>query len=207
MRGPWFQRFSQDLLLPSLPGFMAKGKCLFKAPVGAMFRGFIFDSSSSKEAFYPQVYVQPLYVPFKYTALTLGERFIGNWQVRPHDEANLAQKLLDHIRSVGLPFLDNLGSPEKLAHPPAYWDSSANVHIEQAIAYSLAFIGEDDRALDRIDQICRLLQAASGKYAWEDKLLADLLSFRAILHEDPSQARQQLATWVEETRGHLRLPA
>jgi hypothetical protein len=82
-----------------------------------------------------------------------------------------------------------------------------NVHIQQAIAYSLAFIGADDRALDRIDQICRLLQAASGKYAWEDKLLADLLSFRAILHEDPSHARQQLATWVEETRGHLRLPA
>jgi hypothetical protein len=208
MKGAWFQRFSQEYLLASLPGFVAKGKFLFKSPVDSMFRGFIFDSSGfSKEAFYPEVYVQPLYVPEKHAVLTLGVRFTGDWQARPQDEKDLAKKLLDRIHSVGLPFLNSLGSPEKLAHPPARWDNSENVHVQQAIAYSLVFIGGDDRALDRIDKICRLLQAASGKYAWEDKLLADLLSFKAILDEDPSQARQQLAKWAEETRGHLRLPA
>ncbi|PYT69943.1 MAG: hypothetical protein DMG39_17290 [Acidobacteria bacterium] len=59
MKGAWFERFSQDYVLPRVHGSAAKGKFLFKVPGGAVYQGFIFDSSGfSKEHFYPQVYVQ-----------------------------------------------------------------------------------------------------------------------------------------------------
>ena len=45
MKGAWFERFSQDYVLPRLHGSAAKGKFLFKVPAGPVYQGFIFDSS------------------------------------------------------------------------------------------------------------------------------------------------------------------
>jgi hypothetical protein len=207
MKGSWFQRFSEGHLLPHLQGFAAKGKFLFKVPVGAVYRGFIFDSSGfSKESFYPQVYVQPLYVPCSHVVLTFGERFIGSWAATEVEERQLGTKLLECIRSVGLPFLEALGTPERLAHPPSPWKDSPNVRIQEVIAYSLAMVGENDRAIEGFEKICNQIQASSDKRDWVMQLFDELQGLKTLLRKDPARARNQLAAWTEETRKNLRLP-
>jgi hypothetical protein len=207
MKGPWFQRFSKEYLLPHLEGFTAKGKFVFKNPLGPIFQGFLFDSSGfSKEGFYPQVFVQPLYVRESNVVLTLGERFPGNWTVTPGNEKSLADKLLASVRSIGLPFLAALGSPEKLAHPPSRWADSPNVHVQRSVAYSLAMIGENMAALKKIEACCARLEANSERRDWENELLAELLSFQNLLSKDPLEAQRLLTAWAEETRANLKLP-
>jgi hypothetical protein len=207
MKGPWFQRFTREYLLPHLEGFTAKGKFVFRSPVGPIFQGFLFDSSGfSKEGFYPQVFVQPLYVRESVVVLTLGERFSGNWTITRGNEKPLGDNLLASVRSVGLPFLAAMGSPEKLAHPPSRWADSPNVHVQRSIAYSLAMIGENTEALKKIEALCERLHGTSERRDWEDELLAELTGFHDLLSRDSSEAQRRLSVWTEETRKNLKLP-
>ena len=57
-----------------------KGSLLFRAPIRDLLCGLWLDSSGfSADAFYPTVFVQPMFEKSSYLVLSLGDRFLGNW--------------------------------------------------------------------------------------------------------------------------------
>jgi len=206
MKGAWWEKFSHKYLLPELPGFAVKGKLLFRTPVGPLLRAILFDSSAfSRAAFYPQCFVQALFVPLDHLSLTFGERFRGAWHVEG-SEPDVARKLLKAIREIGLPFLNALDTPSHLAHPQTHWEASSNPHVQQAIAYALAFEGEQELAIARLTRLRLSMLSHSDRAPWEDALIADLERFSGILSRDPLAATDALQRWTQETRTKLKLP-
>ena len=210
MKGRQFQKFAAKFLIPQMPGFTVQHHLIYQVPVGNVFRGFVFESSGfSAETFHPTVCVQPLYVPSDYITMTLAQRLLGVWKFYSGGDPVLAEKLLQTMRKEGLRVLEDLGTPEKIAHRADRLEGGLkNPYVRQDIAYSLALIGEDQEALERLDQLLVMLkEMMSGVQKWAANVHAEVLSFRETLAREPEQARHLLAKWTEETRRKLRLPA
>ena len=201
-----FERFATKYLIPQMPGFIVKGHLIFQAPVQMVFRGFIFDSSGfSAEAFHPEAFVQPLYVPSDHITMTLGERFLGAWKFR-EDDKDLAGWLLESMKSVGLPWFESLGTPENIAHTVESLKSPKNHYVRQAAAYSLAWIDEDKKAMQKLIELSAMLIQMSNFQKWALNVHAEAVNLRAALFENLALAKAQLARWAEETRLKLGLP-
>jgi hypothetical protein len=208
VKGRRVQQFATRHLLPHLDGFRADGKLLYQAPVANILRGFIFDSSGfSAEAFYPHVFVQPLYVPRDNLDLTLGERFLGAWKFDPEHEQQVAQKLLYEIFRTGLPLLRRQAEPggivEQLRRNPAL---RANCRLQEVLAYSLLILGRNDEGLDELDKLLAMLEPLSEARSWERALHAEIGILREKLMRDPAELRAMLQGIAEQTRQKLRLP-
>jgi hypothetical protein len=206
MKRAWWERFSKQYLLASLPGFEAKGHLIIQLPAAPLLKAFLFESSGfSSEAFHPQVFVQPLYVPASYLTLTIGERFLGAWRAEPGEEAKLSTALLGAIQRWGIPFLESLDTPEKLARPPKSWNESTNCHVQRAIAYSLAYVGKRDLAVARLTELLNSMLSSPNKYPWENALIEELKQFSVLLSTDYAAAMKWLHLWEVETSRSLRL--
>lgn len=208
MKGRHVQQFATRHLLPHLDGFRAQGSLLYQIPVGKILRGFIFDSSGfSAEAFYPQVFVQPLYVPRDHLDLTLGKRFLGVWKFEPEREHQVAQKLLHEIFKIGLPFLHRHAGPEGIVDEvnknPAL---SKNCRLRETLAYSLLILGRNDEGLDELDKLLAMLEPIAEAREWERVLHAEIGILREKLMRNPAALREMLEGIAEQTRHTLKLP-
>jgi hypothetical protein len=207
VKGRQVQRFATQYLLPHLEGFRANGKLLYRVPVGNVLRAFIFDSSGfSAEAFHPQVFVQPLYVPCDHLNLTLGRRFLGVWKFEPELEQQLGQKLIHEIFQTGLPFLQRYAGPESIAKElrrnPAL---GVNCRLQEVLAYSLLILGRNDEALHELDQLLAMLEPLSEARSWERTLHAEIGILREKLMRNPAELRAMLQGIAEQSRQKLRL--
>lgn len=201
-----FEIFAMKYLDPHLPGFVAKGHLIYRVPVNAVFSGFIFDSSGfSADSFNPSAFVQPLYVPSEHFTMTLGQRLLGVWKFRSDDQG-LADALLRSIKKEGLPLLDALGTPEKLARDAETLKNSSNHYVRQAAAYSLVWIGRDQDAVRRLDELLAILLEMSSSRKWALAVRTEVAGLREMLSKDPQGARALLNRWAEETRIKLGLP-
>ena len=202
-----FQKFASEFLIPQLPGFAVKGHLIYEVPVGNLFRGFVFDSSGfSAKTFNPDAFVQPLYIPHDYITMTLGKRLLGVWEFQSGGDQALADRLLQSMRMEGLPLLQALGTPEKIAHDAEKLFSPKNHYVRQARAYSLVLIGQDREAIQRLDELLAMLKEMSvGIQKWALKVHAEVASFRETLLRDAEEARGLLAQWTEQTRQKLGL--
>jgi hypothetical protein len=208
VKGKHIQQFAIRHLLPHLDGFRAHGKLLYQVPVGSILRSFIFDSSGfSAEAFYPEVFVQALYVPCDHLDLTLGRRFLGVWKFQPEHEQRLGQELLHEIFKTGLPFLQRYTGPEgivnELRRNPAL---RANPRLREQLAYSLLILGRNDEGLDELDKLLAMLEPLSEARSWERTLHSEIGSLREKLMRSPAELRAMLQANAEQTRKKLRLP-
>jgi len=209
MKKKHLENFANLHLLPSLPGFCARGALLFQVPVGNILRAFLFESSGfSATAFYPQVFVQLLYIPSEHLTLTPGKRFLGNWKFEPGDEVQTAQRLLNQIHRVGLPFLRAHGTVEGIIREtksnPAV---KVNPHVRQHLAYSLLLLGRNDEGLDELDRTMDILNRSLDPAPWEHALFEEVASVKEKLMRNPREVVETLHAWTEQTRENLRLPA
>ena len=208
MKGRQVQRFAIQYLLPHLEGFRTHGKLLYQVPVGNVLRGFIFDSSGfSAEGFYPEVFVQALYVPCDHLNLTLGKRFLGVWKFEPGLEQQLGQRLLHEIFRTGLPLLRRQSGPEgivaELRGNPAL---GVNSRLQEVLAYSLLILGRNDEGLDELDKLLAMLEPLREARSWERSLHAEMGILREKLMRNPAELRAMLQEIAERTRQKLRLP-
>lgn len=208
MKGKQIQQFATRHLLPHLAGFRAHGKLLYHVPVGNILRGFIFDTSGfSAEAFYPEVFVQALYVPSDHLNLTLGRRFLGVWKFDPELEQQLGQKLLHEMLETGVPFLQRYAGPEGIAtelrRNPAL---RSNPRLREVLAYSLLILGRNDEGLDELDKLLAMLEPLSQAGSWERNLHSEIGSLCEQLMRSPAELRLTLQATAEQTRQKLRLP-
>lgn len=207
MKGRAFQKFAQNFLLPELPGFAVKGDLIYRVTVGRVLNAITFDSSGfSPRVFYPNAFVQPLYVPLDFITMTLGKPFLGHWEFQPGNQA-LADRLLQSIKTEGMPLLQALGTPEKIAHHAEKMKSTENHYVRQATAYSMVLVGEEREAIKRLDELLVMLEKmASGIQKWALDVHREVAHFRGIVLRDPDEARTLLLQWGEETRTKLKLP-
>lgn len=209
MKGKQVERFAKEYLLPSLPNFCVRRSLLYEVPVGNILRAFLFESSGfSAEAFHPWVFVQLLYIPSEDLTLTPGDRFPGNWKHEPGREPQLAERLLDQMRKIGLPFLRTHNTLEGIVrHTKSDPAAKANPHIRQQLAYSLLLLGRNDEALGELTKALGMLCRSSDSPPWEHALFAEVNGLREKLMRNPREAVETLHAWTEQTRSKLKLPA
>jgi hypothetical protein len=201
-------------LLSHLPEFsyVTEARALCLTPVGNLFRGVIFESSGfSKEVFYPNAFVQPLYVSSEHWVLTVGVRLHGDWHYIAGQEPVIAKSLFEEMtRQKGFRLLEDLSSPKKLATTLHKYYSNLEVpHLKQTVAYSCAVCGDFSRALRELDtciSTLRKMQVNDPGIMWHQVLLDEVAQFRGLVAADPEAAQSKLQEWTEQTRTALHLP-
>jgi len=204
MKVKQFQALAKKLL-PHLPGYALERKLLYATPVGHVLRGFCLEASGfDATGFYVWVFFQPLYVPAEHLHLTLGERlrYMGSegWNIT---DANVEDRLLESIRTQGLPFLTGVEEPLGVADVSRKrWGELRNPHIWEAIAYSL-IMGNDYSAARAALQ--RLLASLDGGVEWQEQIKLRAEKVKSKLDANPEEAKRQLEEWELSTKTNLRL--
>lgn len=208
MRKKQFESIATDYLLPSLPDFCVRGNLICEVPVGNILRAFLFDSSGfSAATFYPQAFVQPLYLPEGQLTLTPGKRFTGPWKFEPGSETQLSRKLIHEIHEVGLPFLRSHRTPEDMVREAkANPGINVNPHVRRRLAYSLLLLGRNDEGLDELDRLLSMVHRMKEAQPWANEIHEEVGTLREKLMRDPREAVATLQKWTEETRDKLNLP-
>jgi hypothetical protein len=202
------EKFVKEYLLPSLPGFQARGNLLYQVPVYNILPAFLFDSSGfSATVVHPQAFVQLLYIPSDHLTLTPGKRFLGNWEFVPGNEVQLSQRLLHEIHSVGIPFIRVHGTPEDIVREtkanPAL---RMNPHVRQQLAYSLLLLCRNHEGLDELDKLLDVLNRISEAQPWARTIHAEVGQLREALGRNSREVLETLNLWTEQTRKKLGLP-
>ncbi len=204
-----------EALLSCLSGYayQSKPNALFQVPVDRVFRGMIFDSSGfSSEAFYPHIFVLPLYVPTDRWTLSLGKRLAGRWDYERGQEETLAKRLLESMEQErAFRLLEDLSGPDKFTkNLGKYHSNPDDPYFQQTLAYSLAICGRFPEALSWLDR-CRAtlqeMQRRQPDIRWYAGLLDEVTKFRELVLSDEGAAIKQLDDWTEYTRSKLGLPA
>lgn len=194
------------LLLPHLPaGYASQGTLLFMKPIQCILRGFYFEPSGfDPSGFYLWAFLLPLYVPNSYISFTFGKRIGGGklWNVQK--EKNLIGDLLVHIKSEGIPFLNQGDTPERLAEMAAALmsDGLKDPYVQEAIAYSLIYAGQPVKALESIDDLCATLENMHH-ISWTRELLDRARELRAYLLQEPDKAKKRLEAWRDYSLANL----
>jgi hypothetical protein len=210
MKGRALQKFVEQYLLPSLPGFAYGRRVIYAIPVDNVLCGLIFDSSGfSAQTFHPHAFVQPLYVPSEHLILSFGNRLSGVWKFAAGREQHLADRLIRNIHKQFQPFVASLRTPELFAKNASKfsWFNKSNPHLAQAMAYSLAFSGEWKAAAKWLRAVEEIIQKSKAMQEWEVALATECRRFQDLLAGDPEGARRQLVAISEQTRNSLKLPS
>ncbi len=215
MTGKEFERLTRKYLLPHLPGFRAKGPLVIVVPIHQLLRALAFDSSGfDPSAFNVWAFVQPLYVPVTHIHFTFGGRLgaLGGgterrWRFQEGKEEELMSEVLAYIKSEGLPFLDRLKSPIDLAGRAIELTSAPdNVHVLEAMAYSLILGGRSHEALPAFARLDRALASMDPDVSpWIQEIAERAEQVRRALVRGPEDSIGLLNEWREQTVKNLRI--
>jgi hypothetical protein len=198
-------------ILPSLPGFVVKNSMMLKFPIGDILYALDFDGSDfDARAFYVQIFFIPLYVPAKFIHFLFGKRLGSGGDRWDADAPNLISELFRSIEQEAIPFLKSVSTMQMIVEyiqPMTVPDarSYVNPHCQEALAYTLARMGDIAPALVVIDQMQEML--GQSTVAWELDIKARSQFFREKLLHSPKAAQAQLDAWKDETVRNLKLEA
>ena len=194
-------------LLPVVPDAVVHGPMIAIVPMGQILRGLNFDRSGwSKTAFYVETFWLPLYVPTEHIHFTFGNRIRDSRGVDGWDTVSPAMldELSAAIRRNALPFFDTVKTLQGVVEVArAAVARSLNSHHHQALAYTLAKIGEVEDAVQVIDAL--LVRLDDTTIPWVAKQKADITAFRKILTDRPEDIDATLEGWRAETIRNLKL--
>lgn len=106
MRQREFENLARVYLMDALPGFQVWKGLILKTPVRHLLRGFCYEPSSfSRERFYVDVFVQPLFVPCDHIVLSTGGRMGPGYDWTPETEAQVMAKVRKVMIREGLPLI------------------------------------------------------------------------------------------------------
>lgn len=213
MKTSKIQELIKSRLLTAFKPFACTGRMMFAEPHGSVLRGVHFDDSSfSKTVLYAWAFVQPFYVRKEYVHFTFGHRLrnrlddgraIQSWDVDAEPDERQVRSLLDAIRNDAIPYIERLATPrdlvEHLAESTGLHD---NVFVKEAVAYSLAKIGNYADAKVELEALVASVRPSDPWHGIKPR--AEELLVR--INEGPKAADGLLGKWEQETARNLHLP-
>ena len=184
--------------------FKIKGPMATMLPLGNILRGLYFDNSATPGAFYPEIFILPMFRPTLEIYFNFGFRMQDSHGFSQWNTANphLISELKYGIKNFAIPFWEKAQTVLGFATMPQEPGSLKNLNNREGIALAWARAGNIPRAIEEIDQ---LLIVTDYKVGWE-KIIADRVSgLKKLLLEEPQKAQQQLDEWEMQTRQNLRL--
>jgi hypothetical protein len=199
----------QKLVAEGLGGgrLEVKGNLLFQKPIQDVLCGLCLESSGfSASAFYPNIFVQPMYEKASCLVFSIGERFRGNWQL---EDDGIVEKLIRQMRSIGLLFWNTFGTAQKLASLPL---DPPDLRRLVTAGYSLVICNrsaEAERVLRAADKRLRETyadQMRADPSFWGNAVRAEIREMLGDLRE-PKSAITRLKAWRQFTLEALGLSA
>ncbi|WP_143450132.1 hypothetical protein [Janthinobacterium sp. BJB304] len=198
MKSKDFSALSKQML-PSMPGFVAKGPMAVRLPMELAVRGIYFEGSSfDTKSFYVWVFFLPLFVPATHVSFNLGRRLrVPNGGDRwSTDMPNMVTDLEATVERDAKPFLFSLESPKDLAKAAEQFQAPGDPYVQQAIAYAWARDGDVARAIIELEKLVSQLDSHVG---WQRAMRERAEDLSAMLLESPKLAKAQLEAWEAET--------
>jgi len=217
MRTYQLMRLVREYLLPHLPGFRVHRSLVYSSPVALILRGFDFQPSyMDPAAFTVEVFAQPLYVPSDCIWYTFGSRLSvlkfrrDIWWRLESSEPTIAERVFGEVLSciyeVGLPFIEQLSTPEDFVRRGARKSGVPNdPYVRETVAYSRVLVGDYDRAKHDLGQLHRELLQKAHDYPWMGEMAERVDRVMSLLAQSPEAATEQLHEWRNWTLTKLRL--
>ncbi|MFZ1680522.1 MAG: hypothetical protein WAT70_05835 [Rhizobiaceae bacterium] len=199
-----------EALLPQLPGFVTNKKCdLFIAPIGHVWRGFLFESTAwAREDFYFWWFFMPITIPTDFMHLNYGERLNvsgshAGWRT---DVADLPGMLMAAMKPKALPILHSIHSYRDTIEAIYFQHGkdATNIHVLDDIACLQILDGQFDPALATLDLIIAM-EHGTDRRQWILDIVDRMKGLRAKLVEDPELAVMQVKQWQDFTYKALKL--
>jgi hypothetical protein len=174
------------LINEHFPDYRLKNNLLVRTPIGCILCGILFESSAfSKESFYLNAFVQPLYVPAEHLVLTFGMRIPGQWEYDQVELNALARRVSQALRQVALRFHQDFGSLELFYRNAARKFSLKNIHLHQSLAFTAIHLGKIVEAQDHFKKLESLVDSADQSVQW----------IGAVLNETHTMLEQAKLGW------------
>ena len=179
-------------LIPDAP-FESRGLRLgVLVPLGRILRGLYFENSSIAERCYVWAFIQPLYVPSTVLSFNMGKRVGGPSRTWAPDEV---PALVEAVRIEALPWIGPFQSPTAVVESSEL-SSSHNLHVREAIAYSLIASEELRSGIDRLEALC---DALTDTVPWQLEMLGRARELCRMAKADPTEAMARLLAWQSST--------
>ena len=199
------------ILLPHMIGFVTNKKSeLFLAPIGSIFRGFVFESTAgSREDFYFWWFFMPMAPEKDHFVFSYGERLRvpgGNTGWRT-DMKDLPDKLLAAMQPKALPLLRSItGIPHAIRAIRSDVGSHDITYINDLDNLACLMILDEqyDAAREVLDQIIAF-ERGDDQRQWVLSIVQRMKNLRSTLWEDRAAAHAQVRQWQSSTLRHLKL--
>lgn len=217
MRIRQLMRWVQEYLLPHLPNFQLHLSLVYSSPVEWILRGFDFQPSwMDRSAFTVEVFAQPLYVPMDCIWYTFGSRLSVLkfrrdiwWRLENTEPENVERvfgEVLSSIREVGLPFIEQLSTPEDFVQRGAKKSGVPDdPYVREAVAYSRILVGDYKKTKHDLERLHRELLQDKHNYPWMGEMVERVSLIQSLLEQSPEAAVGQLHEWRNWTLTKLRL--
>ncbi len=210
MRVRKIETMARRRLLPNLPGFEVSRTILYRQPLSPILRGFAFeDSGFDGTVVYVWVFVLPLYVPSKHLTFTFGKRLenrkglfdrSGRWVLADPPDDTEINSMVKAMQGKGIPYLDRLNTPQDLIeHLTMATKLFGNVFVEQAVAFSLARLGNLEAARSKLESLKRTVKPTDP---WQHVVASADQLIAAI---DRGTTEALLDEWTNDSLHNLRL--
>ena len=173
MTGPSRLKWPQivkNAIAPKLPEFDARGRLIFRAPVGDILRGFLVEVSAyTNRAVTIESFLMALYIPSDHLTFNIGHRVpdphTGStlWQIGETPESDFS-RLVEALRADNLAYLDKVRSVADFL-PIA--KASKNSHDQEAAGYSEAITGQ---FADAVQTLSRLSSSLDPSVDWQQAM-------------------------------------
>ena len=194
-------------LLPNMPGFQAKGNLVFSRPISHVLQALYFEGSSySKEDFYLNIFIFPLFSPEEHLSFNYGERLqhsMGQgWNT---DMPNLISQLEEAVNSEQAAlYLTPINSISEFIQRLDVINSGSDksLYYYEAMGFAHVLNGETDEAFKNLRKVEEQANVSSH---WQLKLKERSEYFQKLLKENPIQAIKQLEEWEAFTVENLKV--
>ncbi len=183
-----------------MPGFQAKRNLVYRAPFSHFLQGLCFERSSSKESFYLNVFIIPLFVPKDYIYFTFGKRIGRGWNTT---DQNIVKKIFSEINCQDIStYLDSISNLQDFVSRIEKITEYKSLYFYQAIGLAQAL---DGRIKESLENLYQIQIQADVSVAWQRDLKEQTERFCRLLKENPDRAIQQLLEWQEYTTQKLKI--
>jgi hypothetical protein len=190
----------------SYPEYRLTNRLLVRIPLGSILSGVLFDSSAfSKEMFYIDLFVQPLYVPSDHLVLNFGLRAPGQWDYKEPIIQELANRVSLMIRDQASAFHQTFGTPELFYRNIPAKFSLKDIYLHQALVFTAVHLGKIDEAQRHFETLHKLVTNTDPKIPWPRAVLKETECLVNEATRDSSRARDRLRQFEADTLKNLKL--
>ena len=200
VRNIW-SRINQDF-----KDYRLKNRLLVRVPIGHILCGILFEPSAfSKEPFYINAFVQPLYVPSDHLVLTFGIRVPGQWQYVPSEIDKVASLVSKALEEHALLFFPSLATPELFYKNARENFPEENIHFHQLLVLTAILLRKRADAQRHFDTLKCLVEKTDRQIPWPQAVLDETLMFLDESMRDIDAGREHLLAVESATLRALRL--